>query len=138
KGFYLYEGDKRSRAFDVREFLAAGLPLPIDGRPEPEPAIPVTELTERLLLTVAREAVLCLEEGVLRSDRDGDVGAVLGLGFPPYLGGPFSMLDGLGIPDVVERFEAVSAVRGERFMPPRSLLDMAAAAQSFYPGDHRS
>jgi 3-hydroxyacyl-CoA dehydrogenase/enoyl-CoA hydratase/3-hydroxybutyryl-CoA epimerase len=77
--------------------------------------------------------VLCLQDGVLRSPRDGDVGAVLGLGFPPFLGGPFYMLDGLGLPGAVERFEALGAVHGERFSPPALLRDMASAGQRFYP-----
>ncbi|HET8984866.1 MAG TPA: 3-hydroxyacyl-CoA dehydrogenase family protein, partial [Trueperaceae bacterium] len=129
KGFYLYEEDARTRQFDVRAFLSAGLPLPIDGRG----LWPQKELAERLLMTFAREAVLCLQDGVLRSPRDGDVGAVLGLGFPPFLGGPFCMLDGLGLPEAVERFESLGAVHGERFSPPALLLDMAAAGQRFYP-----
>lgn len=129
KGFYLYEDDKRTRQFDVRAFLAAGLPLPIDGRGQG----PTKEVTERLLLTFAREAVLCLQEGVLRSPRDGDVGAVLGLGFPPFLGGPFGMLDTFGLPEAVERFAALGAVHGARFSPPGVLVDMAAAGQRFYP-----
>lgn len=133
KGFYVYEGGKREREFDVRAFLAAGLPLPLDGKPAEGSGGPRDALAERLLLTFAREAVVCLEEGVLRSARDGDVGAVLGLGFPPHLGGPFAMLDRMGPGAAVERFEALGAVHGERLLPPRSLLDMAASGLRFYP-----
>ncbi len=129
KGFYLYEDDARTRQLDVRAFLAAGLPLPVDGRGQ----WPREELAERLLLTFAREAVSCLQDGVLRSPRDGDVGAVLGLGFPPFLGGPFCMLDELGLPAAVQRFEALRAVHGERLSPPTLLLEMAAAGHRFFP-----
>ncbi|HLU83668.1 MAG TPA: 3-hydroxyacyl-CoA dehydrogenase NAD-binding domain-containing protein, partial [Trueperaceae bacterium] len=129
KGFYIYEGESRTREFDVRAFLAAGLPLPLDG----QGAWPSAQLKERLLLTFAREAMLCLEEGVLGSARDGDVGAVLGLGFPAYLGGPFAMLDGLGLKEALARFEALRDEHGERFSPPAMLVDMAAADKLFYP-----
>ena len=137
KGFYVYEGDKRSRELDVRAFLAAGLPLPGDSSDDGHAGPPLEALVQRLLLTFAREAVLCLEDGVLRSARDGDVGAVLGLGFPPFLGGPFNMLDEIGIAEAVVRYESLSADHGDRFLPPRLLLDMAAAGQRFYPSDHR-
>lgn len=129
KGFYLYEDGKRTGRFDVRAFLAAGLPLPLDGHGQR----PIEELAGRLLMTFAREAVLCLQEGVLRSARDGDVGAVLGLGFPPFLGGPFGMLDGLGPAEAVGRFEALAAMHGDRFTPPGMLVDMAEADRRFYP-----
>lgn len=129
KGFYLYDGDARTRDFDVRAFLAAGLPLPQDGAG----LWPALALAERLEMTFAREAVSCLEDGVLRSARDGDVGAVLGLGFPPFLGGPFTMLDAMGAAEAVARFEVLRAEHGERFTPPASLVDMARTGRSFYP-----
>ena len=129
KGFYVYEDGHRTRQFDVRAFLRAGLPLPLDGEGQSQGSA----LSERLLLAFAREAVLCLEEGILRSARDGDLGAVLGLGFPPFLGGPFAMLDAFGLPAAVARFEALRSEHGERLSPPAMLVAMAEAGKRFYP-----
>ena len=80
----------------------------------------------------ALEAVRALEEGVLTDIREGDVGAILGWGFMPWSGGPFSWLDILGAPQAVEIADALAATYGPRFAPPELLREMAAAGESFY------
>ena len=85
---------------------------------------------ERLVLAMAVEAVRCLEEGILRRPRDGDVGAVLGLGFPPFTGGPFRHLGALGTAVATERLEALSAAHGPVFDPPDLLRE---SGSGFYP-----
>jgi len=79
KGFYLYDEAGKKGAVDpsVNELLGG-------ERRE----VPASEVTERCVLAMVNEAVLCLEERILRSARDGDVGAVFGIGFPPFRGGP--------------------------------------------------
>ena len=79
------------------------------------------------------ESALCLEEGILRSPRDGDVGAIFGLGFPPFLGGPFRYLDHLGARFAVEILERLRAKHGGRFAPAALLQDMARDGKSFHP-----
>ena len=71
------------------------------------------------------EAAHCLGEGILRSARDGDVGAVFGLGWPPFRGGPFRYADTLGAAHVVERLRAYQGRFGARFTPAPSLLQAA-------------
>ena len=78
------------------------------------------------------EAAYCLDEGILRSARDGDIGAVFGLGFPPFLGGPFRYMDSLGLAVVVEKLQALQAEHGERFTPAPILLSLAKTGKSFY------
>ena len=70
--------------------------------------------------------------GIIRSPRDGDVGAVFGIGFPPFRGGPFRYMDALGIKIVVQRLEDLNARFPGRFEPAELLLDMARRNQSFY------
>ncbi len=78
------------------------------------------------------EAVRALEEGVLEDIREGDVGAILGWGFAPWSGGPFSWLDMLGASRAVEICDALAADHGERFAAPALLREMADRGDSFY------
>ncbi|MEL6204208.1 MAG: 3-hydroxyacyl-CoA dehydrogenase NAD-binding domain-containing protein [Pseudomonadota bacterium] len=90
------------------------------------------EVQQRLLFAQVLEAVRALEEGVLMDIREGDVGAILGWGFAPWSGGPFSWLDIIGAPYAAERCDALAATFGERFATPALLREMADKGQSFY------
>ncbi len=81
---------------------------------------------------MVNEAVTCLEEGIISSPRDGDMGAILGLGFPPFRGGPFRYVDTLGAGNIVKIMEDLAAKYGKRFTPARMLKDMAAKGKKFY------
>ena len=74
-------------------------------------------IAERCVLQLVNEAAHCLGEGILKSSRDGDIGAVFGLGFPPFLGGPFRYLDACGCAAIRARLEALAEQYGERFTP---------------------
>jgi 3-hydroxyacyl-CoA dehydrogenase/enoyl-CoA hydratase/3-hydroxybutyryl-CoA epimerase len=78
------------------------------------------------------EAVRALEDGVLMDIREGDVGAILGWGFAPWSGGPFSWLDIIGAPRAVEISDALTVSHGPRFAAPDLLRDMAAQGDTFY------
>ena len=78
------------------------------------------------------EAVRALEEGVLMDIREGDVGAILGWGFAPWSGGPFSWLDIIGAAKAVEICDNLTATHGPRFETPKLLRDMAEAGETFY------
>jgi 3-hydroxyacyl-CoA dehydrogenase / enoyl-CoA hydratase / 3-hydroxybutyryl-CoA epimerase len=95
---------------------------------QPEPI----EVQHRLLFAQVLEAVRALEEGVLEDIREGDVGAILGWGFAPWSGGPFSWLDILGTPYAAARCNELAETYGARFTPPALLEEMAAKGQSFY------
>ena len=90
------------------------------------------EVQQRLAMIQALEAVRALEENVLLDIREGDVGAILGWGFMPWSGGPFSWLDILGARRAVEICEGLAARHGPRFDPPQLLRDMAARGGRFY------
>ena len=78
------------------------------------------------------EAIRCLGERILRSARDGDVGAVFGLGFPPFRGGPFRFVDAMGASEVLRRIRAYEQLYGKRWAPAPLLVEMAAAQKTFF------
>ena len=107
-GFYRYDGRRRTPNPRVRELLGA-------------PTHPgAGDIAERLTFTFVNEAVRCLDEGVLRSPGEGDLGAVLGLGFPPFLGGPFRYADAQR-QRIVTGLERLAGARGDRLAPTESL-----------------
>jgi 3-hydroxyacyl-CoA dehydrogenase/enoyl-CoA hydratase/3-hydroxybutyryl-CoA epimerase len=90
------------------------------------------QLVERLIAVQAVETVRCMEEGVLATARDADVGAVLGWGFPAFRGGPLSEVDRDSAAAFLARCERLAASHGERYAPPALLRAMAQAGKTFY------
>jgi 3-hydroxyacyl-CoA dehydrogenase/enoyl-CoA hydratase/3-hydroxybutyryl-CoA epimerase len=78
------------------------------------------------------EAAMASAEGVVRSPRDGDIGAIFGIGFPPFRGGPLRMIDDLGAAKVVSTLQALAAEFGPRFTPAASLVAMAEQGARYY------
>ena len=99
--------------------------------------MPAVQVQQRTVLAMLNEAARCLSDGIIRSPRDGDVGAVFGIGFPPFRGGPFRYMDSLGVNVVVQRLEDLNARFPGRFEPADLLIEMARRRQVFYP-DERS
>jgi 3-hydroxyacyl-CoA dehydrogenase/enoyl-CoA hydratase/3-hydroxybutyryl-CoA epimerase len=122
RGFYRYE-DGRKSDVDTSIYEVLGV--------EPGYDMAATEIQDRLAMPLINETARCLEEGVLRSARDGDLGAVFGLGFPPFRGGPFQMVDTLGPSSVVATMERLAQVHGERYAPAQILIDAARQGTSF-------
>jgi 3-hydroxyacyl-CoA dehydrogenase/enoyl-CoA hydratase/3-hydroxybutyryl-CoA epimerase len=122
-GFYAYDASgKRENLWDG---LATHWPV---AASQP----PLAEVEHRLLMIQALEAVRALEQGVLTDIREGDVGAILGWGFAPWSGGPFSWLDIIGAARAVEICDGLTALHGDRFAAPALLREMAAKGQTFY------
>lgn len=90
------------------------------------------DLKQRILYVQALEAARAMEEGVLMNPADGDVGAVLGVGYPAYTGGPFCYIDGIGLQAFVAEADRLAELFGEQLRPPQLLRDMAAQGQTFY------
>lgn len=122
-GFYAYDDKgKRTGLWDgLKDRYATA-----ETQPE------LTDVQHRLLFAQVLEAVRALEAGVLMDIREGDVGAILGWGFAPWSGGPFSWLDILGTPYAAERCDQLEAEFGPRFACPPLLREMADKGQSFY------
>ncbi|MDJ0923871.1 MAG: fatty acid oxidation complex subunit alpha FadJ [Acidimicrobiia bacterium] len=122
RGLYLYEDGKR-QGVDPTVYDTLGV--------TPETKLAPSEIQDRLALHMVNEAALCLEEGILRSARDGDIGAMFGLAFPPFLGGPFSYVDKLGPGVVVERLTRLADSHGDRYQPAGILVEHANEEKLF-------
>jgi len=118
KGFFEYSGKRKPND--------AALSIIQKYQVEPPKGISEEEQAMRLISRMANEAVLCLEEGILRTPVDGDIGAVFGLGFPPPHGGPFRFIDRYGAGNLVKLMEKFQRAVGEaQFTPCQLLLDHA-------------
>ncbi|WP_439358556.1 3-hydroxyacyl-CoA dehydrogenase NAD-binding domain-containing protein [Bradyrhizobium sp. DASA03007] len=114
-GFYEYPAGGKKRIWSGlrREFP-----------PSPTQA-PLQELSDRFLYIQAIEAVRCLEENVVESSRDANIGAVLGIGYPKWTGGPLQYIDMIGAKAFARRAAGLAAKCGDRFLPPRMLVQLA-------------
>ena len=86
----------------------------------------------RMILPMVNEAAWCLQDDILNSPSDGDIGAVLGLGFPPFLGGPFRYVDHMGVSEVVAGLEDFRNELGPRYTPAEILKDYASEGKQFF------
>jgi 3-hydroxyacyl-CoA dehydrogenase / enoyl-CoA hydratase / 3-hydroxybutyryl-CoA epimerase len=94
--------------------------------------VDMQELKQRLLVTQALEAARTFEEGVITDPREADVGSILGFGFAPYTGGALSYIDFMGAKVFVDLCKSLQAKHGDRFVPPKILIDMASSGETFY------
>jgi len=119
-GFYEYEAGRRTR-------LWPGLGEHFGPfRPD---AIPFEDMKERMLFAEVLEAVKCVDEGVITSVPDANIGSIMGIGFPPWTGGVLQFINGYpgGLPGFVARAQQLAERYGERFTVPASLIARADA-----------
>ena len=124
KGFYKYANGKK-RGVDPAAYALVGV--------HPNGGVRPAEILQRVVLTMLNEAARAVGEGVVRSPRDGDIGALFGFGFPPFRGGPLRHVDDLGAARVVADLERLADRCGERFSPCEVLQDQARRHGKFYP-----
>ncbi len=126
RGFYRYPARDSHKEVDPAVYGVLGV--------TPKAKLPAEEIQMRCALQMVNEALLCFGEGILRSARDGDIGAVFGLGFPPFRGGPFRYVETLGAAEILRRVRGYEMRFGRRFTPAPVLVDMARRGEGFYPG----
>ena len=127
KGFYLYDAKKKKGQRLPNEEVYALL----SGAPRKK--FDVELIQQRVSLMMINEALICLQEGIISCPRDGDIGAVFGLGFPPFEGGPFRYIDRVGAPRIMTTLESLEKIYGKRFSPPQVLKDVVQSGKKFYP-----
>ncbi|HAT1610755.1 TPA: fatty acid oxidation complex subunit alpha FadJ [Raoultella planticola] len=133
RGFYLYEtkGRTSKKRPDAAVYSLLGVSAP-------HTRLSAQQIAERCVMMMLNEAARCFDEQVIRGARDGDIGAVFGIGFPPFLGGPFRYMDQLGAGEVVAILQRLAAQYGPRFTPCENLLRMAGQGETFWPTAERT
>jgi 3-hydroxyacyl-CoA dehydrogenase/enoyl-CoA hydratase/3-hydroxybutyryl-CoA epimerase len=123
KGFFVYRGGKK-REVDRTVYSLLGV--------QPNGGVPTAEILQRLTYAMLNEAARAVEEGVVRQPRDGDIGAIYGIGFPPFRGGPLRYLDDLGPDRVFADLQRLAERLGPRFSPCESIVEHARTRKRFY------
>lgn len=126
RGFYQYSNDleRGKKSVDPSVYGLLGV--------TPNREMPAEAIAERCVLGLVNESMRCLDAGVLSTPRDADVGAIFGLGFPPYLGGPLRYVETLGAAEVVRRLERLRDQHGERFEPAEGFEQLARTGRKLY------
>jgi 3-hydroxyacyl-CoA dehydrogenase/enoyl-CoA hydratase/3-hydroxybutyryl-CoA epimerase len=124
-GFYDYEDGKRTR-------LWPGLKQAFPSVKDPS-ELSLTDLEERMLIIESLETVKCLDEDVIESVADANIGSIFGIGFPGWTGGVLQYINGYdgGLPGFVARARELAAKYGERFEPPASLVEKAERGEIY-------
>ena len=124
KGFYKYEGKKGKKSGENKKaYHFFGAPKSVNFSQE--------QITERAILLLLNEAVMCLEEKIIENAKDGDIGGVFGIGFLPWSGGPFSYINQFGIDNIIARMEKQKSLLGPKFTPRPLLTKMSAEGTLF-------
>ncbi|MFH8474050.1 3-hydroxyacyl-CoA dehydrogenase NAD-binding domain-containing protein [Streptomyces sp. NPDC018000] len=136
-GFYEYdEAGKRTRLWPgLREhFGGLGGRPPGERSTNPDTGIPFIDMKERMLFSEALDSVRCLEENVLISVADANIGSIMGIGFPPWTGGVLQYINGYegGLPGFVARARELAERYGDRFLPPALLVEKAEKGETFH------
>lgn len=121
KGIYVYEANVKDRPLNLK-----AIDILKKYKLEPKGSTTDEDRQMRMVSRFVNEAVLCLEENILANPLEGDVGAVFGLGFPPFTGGPFRWVDYYGAGNLVRKMEEFRSHYGDAFKPAQTLYDMAS------------
>jgi 3-hydroxyacyl-CoA dehydrogenase / enoyl-CoA hydratase / 3-hydroxybutyryl-CoA epimerase len=124
RGFYRYHDGHKSGVDDSVYGLL---------NVKPNDAVDPETVRRRLVYAMLNEAATACGEGVIRSARDGDIGAIYGIGFPAFRGGPLRLIDDLGAARVIETLYELQDRYGERFRPAPALAEMARQGARYYP-----
>jgi 3-hydroxyacyl-CoA dehydrogenase/enoyl-CoA hydratase/3-hydroxybutyryl-CoA epimerase len=120
-GFYEYPADGKKYLWPKLKEL-----FQLEGD-----AVPFEEMIDRMLFVQSLETARCMQDGVLRSVADANIGSIFGWGYPPFNGGTLQFMNSYGLPEFVERSRELAAKYGERFSPPQILIDMAEKGETF-------
>jgi enoyl-CoA hydratase/long-chain 3-hydroxyacyl-CoA dehydrogenase len=132
KGYYSYGGGKGGKGRVINQEAVSILNKYRASAPQRVEDVEASVLQERMMSRFLKEAILCLQDDIIKGPVDGDIGAVFGIGFPPFLGGPFRYADALGTAKLADMMSRYADQLGGHFAPPQLLVDMAKTNAKFH------
>ena len=128
-GFYKYETDPKGKPRKLVDQSTYDLIKPL--QPNGQVDMPDLEIIERLMIPMIIETARCVEDGIVGSAAEADMGLIMGIGFPPFRGGALKYCDRLGMKDVIER-AARYVHHGKLYHPTERMKEMAAKGETYY------
>jgi 3-hydroxyacyl-CoA dehydrogenase/enoyl-CoA hydratase/3-hydroxybutyryl-CoA epimerase/enoyl-CoA isomerase len=129
KGFYRYELDRKGKP---KKLLDEEVPQLLQGIAEKSADFSDDEIIERMMIPLCIETVRCLEDGIVASPAEADMGLIYGIGFPPFRGGAFHYMDQIGLDNFCEMAKKYEAL-GPLYQPTEKMKQMAAAGDKYFP-----
>jgi len=129
-GFYKYETDPKGKPKKV--VVADTYELIAQVQPNGTKDFGDEEIMERLMIPMIIETARCLEEKIVDTANEADMGLIMGVGFPPHLGGALKYADAIGLANLVEKCAKYASL-GKLYEPTATMKAMAAAGQRYYP-----
>jgi 3-hydroxyacyl-CoA dehydrogenase/enoyl-CoA hydratase/3-hydroxybutyryl-CoA epimerase/enoyl-CoA isomerase len=128
-GFYSYTLDKKGKPAKVVDPVSYELiaPMVTGEKREFDPQ----EISDRMMIAFVNETVRCLEDNIVATAAEADMAMIMGVGFPPFRGGPCRFVDQMGVAAYVAKCDQYAHL-GKAYEAPQMLRDMAAANKKFY------
>jgi len=130
KGFYLYPQDSGKKS--VKQINPEALEI-LKKFTKTKLKLSQEDIQNRMVLRFINEAVTCLQDEIIASPLDGDIGLVFGVGFPPFLGGPFRYVDSIGASKFCDAMLQFRDSKGPQFTPAPLLVEHSKSGKKFYP-----
>jgi 3-hydroxyacyl-CoA dehydrogenase/enoyl-CoA hydratase/3-hydroxybutyryl-CoA epimerase/enoyl-CoA isomerase len=131
-GFYKYETDPKGKPKKLVVPETAELIKAVTVNPRPAESFTDEEIIDRLMIPMVIETARCLEEKIVDTANEADMGLILGVGFPPHLGGALKYADIIGLKTLVEKCEKYASL-GKLYEPTARMKEMAAKGELYYP-----
>ena len=129
KGFYAYETDKKGKPKKVIDESVAGLLAPVVHE---QRELSDEDIINYMMIPLCMETVRCLEDGIVETAAEADMGLIYGIGFPPFRGGALRYIDSIGVAEFVELADRYAEQLGAMYRPTDKLREMAKNGQSFF------
>ena len=128
-GFYKYETDKKGKLVKTADPQTVELLKPFIDAPK---QFEDQEIIDRLMIALCNETVRCLEDNIVSTPAEADMAMIMGIGFPPFRGGPCRYIDQIGLQNYLALCDKYASL-GKAYEAPQMIRDMAANGKTFYP-----